>query len=177
MILAVVPAYELTVCLCEREEVVAALSHLLPLLHLGKKPTAADNSRSLKELKRTRSVHLATDDALEVAFNVYVVDTYNILFVNDQTQCAKECLTFSTLPVEIFAYNYVFERETRRFVGRTERELAIHLSVPQQTAIAVGHFLFAGVRIALGGEVAVETEAYGLSGEEADRQRLAPCHP
>ena len=51
VVLAVVPSDELVVRLCEREEVVAALSHLLPLLHLCKEPAATDDRRGFEELQ------------------------------------------------------------------------------------------------------------------------------
>ena len=167
VIFAVVPTDEFIVCLCEREEIMAAGSHRLPFLHLCKEPTAADDGRCFQEFHRAGGTHLAADDTGQVILHVDDVDSHDFLFIHHQAQDSLEGLCLIAFPMEILADNDVLQREIGIFIFRTERKLAIDLSVPEQTAVAVSYFLLPFQRSAFGCIVPVQAETNTFSGEKA----------
>ena len=107
MVLAVVPANKLVILLDEREESVLLLLVLLTALHLRQQPRTADNSMGLQQLDACRRLHLAGDDAGQVALYGQYVDGGNLVGLHHEAQCTQEGLRLLALPMEIDAYGDV----------------------------------------------------------------------
>ena len=167
MVLTVVPANQRILLLGEREEIVAALSHLSALLHLRQQPRTRNHGMRLQQFETRCGTHLAADYTLQIALHRQFVDGIDLIRFHHEAEGTQEGLRLLALPVEVHADGYVADRERGVVALRMEGELTVKIAVPHDAALKELHLLLANHDFALSQIRLVQREMHLLGTHDA----------